>query len=77
MDVVWAYGRSTAAGRRYARLSGLPLLHRPWLAGSASNWENHLRGGGASFTVELPAGSLDAAGVERQVRAVLGVAAAG
>ena len=77
MDVVWAYGRSTAAGRRYARLSGLPLLHRPWLAGSASNWENHLRGGGASFTVELPAGSLDRAGIARQVRAVLGVATAG
>jgi protein MpaA len=76
LDVVWAYGRSTAAGRRYARLSGLPLLHRPWLAGSATNWQNHLRGGGSSLTVELPAGSLDALGVARQVRAVLGVSGA-
>ena len=74
LDVVWAYGRSTAAGRRYARLAGMRLLHRPWLAGSATNWQNHLRGGGASLTVELPAGPLDARGVARQVRAVLGVA---
>jgi protein MpaA len=74
MDVVWAYGRSTAAGRRYARLAGMRLLHRSWLAGSATNWQNHLAGGGVSLTVELPAGSLDASGVARQVRAVLGVA---
>lgn len=74
MDLVWAYGRSTAAGRRYARLAGMRLLHRSWLAGSSTNWQNHLRDGGASITVELPAGSLDAAGVARQVRAVLGAA---
>jgi hypothetical protein len=74
MDVVWAYGRSTAAGARYAHLAGMHLLHRPWLAGSATNWQNHLRGGGASITVELPAGSLDAADVQRHVRAVLGLA---
>jgi len=74
MNVVWAYGRSTAAGRRYARLAGMRLLHRSWLAGSATNWQNHLRGGGVSLTVELPAGSLDSRGVARQVRAVLGVA---
>lgn len=72
LDVVWAYGRSAGAGRRYARLAGMRLLHRPWLAGSATNWQNHLRDGGASITVELPAGSLDGAGVARQVRAVLG-----
>jgi protein MpaA len=74
LDVVWAYGRSTAAGRRYARLAGMRLLHRRWLAGSATNWQNHLRGGGASLTVELPAGALDAGAIARQVRAVLGVA---
>ena len=74
MDLVWAYGRSTAAGRRYARLAGMRLLHRSWLAGSATNWQNHLPGGGASITVELPSGALDAAGVARQVRAVLGSA---
>jgi murein peptide amidase A len=76
MDVVWAYGRSTAAGRRYARLAGMRLLHRSWLAGSATNWQNHLPDGGASLTVELPAGSLDRNGIGRQVRAVLGLALA-
>jgi len=76
MDVVWAYGRSTTAGRRYARLAGMRLLHRSWLAGSATNWQNHLPSGGVSITVELPAGSLDANGIGRQVRAVLGLALA-
>jgi len=73
---VWAYGRSTAAGRRYARTAGLRFLHRPWLAGSATNWQNHLRGGGVSLTVELPAGALDAAALARQVRAVLALSGA-
>ena len=76
MDVVWAYGRSTAAGRRYAQLAGMRLLHRSWLAGSATNWQNHLPDGGASITVELPAGSLDRNGLRRQVSAVLGLALA-
>jgi protein MpaA len=74
MDVVWAYGRSTAAGRRYAAVSGLPLLHRPWLAGSSTNWQNHRPGGGASLTVELPAGALTPAEALRQARAVLAAA---
>ena len=76
LDVVWAYGRSTAAGRRYAQLAGMRLLHRSWLAGSATNWQNHLPDGGASITVELPAGSLDRNGLRRQVSAVLGLALA-
>jgi murein peptide amidase A len=76
MDVVWAYGRSTTAGRRYAQVAGMRVLHRSWLAGSATNWQNHLQGGGASLTVELPAGSLDRNGLRRQVRAVLGLALA-
>jgi protein MpaA len=76
MDLVWAYGRSTATGRRYARLAGMRLLHRPWLAGSATNWQNHLPDGEASITVELPAGSLDANGIRRHVAAVLGLALA-
>jgi murein peptide amidase A len=76
LDEVWAYGRSSAVGRRYARLSGLPYAHHRWLAGSATNWQNHLAGRGASITVELPAGRLDAAAVGRHVRAVLGLALA-
>lgn len=71
MDLVWAYGRSTAVGRRYARVAGLPFLHRPWLAGSATNWQNHLAGGGASITVELPAGEPTRAALAREVKAVL------
>jgi murein peptide amidase A len=74
LNVVWAYGRSSPAGRRYAQLAGMRYLHRAWLAGSATNWQNHVRGGGASITVELPAGQLDAAGVRRHVRAILGLA---
>ena len=73
LDLVWAYGRSAAAGRRYARLAGMPYAHRRWLDGSATNWQNHLPDGGASFTVELPAGELSPAAVHRHVRAVLGL----
>ncbi len=74
MDLVWAYGRSSVAGHRYARLAGMRYRHWRWLAGTASNWQNHRADDERSITVELPAGSLDAAAVRRQVRAVLGVA---
>jgi len=71
LDAVWAFGGSTRAGRGYARLAGMRLLHQRWLDGTAANWQNHLAHGGASFTVELPAGRLDANGIRRQVAAVL------
>jgi hypothetical protein len=35
MNVVWAFGPSTAAGWIYARLAGMPLYHHHWLAGSS------------------------------------------
>ncbi len=73
LDLVWAYGRSSQAGRRYAHLAGLRYYHHPWLDGTAANWQNRLPDGEVSFTVELPAGRLSASGVARQVRAVLGV----
>jgi murein peptide amidase A len=75
-NLVWAYGRSSAVGARYARLAGMRYRHWRWLEGTATNWQNHLPGGGASFTVELPAGRLDRDGVARQVGAVLRVALA-
>jgi protein MpaA len=75
LNLVWAYGRSSKAGRRYAELARMRYRHARWLDGSATNWQNHLPGGGASFTVELPAGSLDPAAVRRHVRAVLRLAA--
>jgi protein MpaA len=77
LDLVWAWGPSTAAGRRYARAAGMRLYHRPWLAGTASNWQNHQFPGAAAFTVELPAGTLTPRQVRRHVRAVLALAAGG
>jgi protein MpaA len=74
MDVVWAWGPSTAAGRRYAHTAGMRLYHHPWLPGTASNWQNHHLRGAAAFTVELPAGRLTPREVRAQVRAVLAVA---
>jgi protein MpaA len=71
MNVVWAYGPSTAAGRIYAHLSGMALYHHPWLHGTATNWQNHHLPASAALTIELPAGSLTAAQVRRHVHAVL------
>ncbi len=71
MDLVWAWGPSSAAGRIYARASGMRFYHHHWLDGTAPNWQNHHLPGSSSFTVELPAGSLSAQQVRRHVRAVL------
>ena len=75
MDVVWAWGPSSAAGRIYSRASGLPFYHHHWLPGTATNWQNHHLPGSAAITVELPAGSLSPAGLRRQVHAVMTLAA--
>jgi protein MpaA len=75
MDVVWAWGPSSAAGRLYARVAGMRLYHHHWLPGTAANWQNHVLPHTSSFTVELPAGRLDPVQLRRQVRAVLRVAA--
>ena len=58
MNLVWAWGPSSDAGRFYARAAGMRFYHHPWLHGTATNWQNHRLPGSASFTVELPAGSL-------------------
>lgn len=76
MNLVWAFGPSSAAGRIYARAAGMRFYHHHWLDGTATNWQNHHLPGSASFTVELPAGSLTPAQVRHQVRAVLTLAAA-
>ena len=76
MNLVWAWGHSSRAGRIYARASGMRFYHEPWLAGTAPNWQNHHLPGTASFVVELPAGRLSPAQVRRHVRAVLAVGAA-
>ena len=71
MDLVWAWGGSSRAGRLYARASGLRFYHHHWLPGTAPNWQNHHLPGTASFVVELPAGRLTARQVRRHVHAVL------
>jgi protein MpaA len=76
MNLVWAWGPSSGAGRIYARAAGMRFYHRHWLHGTATNWQNHHLAGSASFTVELPAGSLTAQGVRGQVHAVLTLGAA-
>src|ERR1700730_6415446 len=76
MNLVWAWGASSRAGRSYARAAGMRFYHRHWLHGTATNWQNHHLPGSSSLTVELPAGSLSAQQVRRQVRAVLMLAAA-
>jgi murein peptide amidase A len=71
MDLVWAWGPSRAAGRRYARLSGMRFAAMPWLDGTAPHWQKLRLPGTSSFVVELPAGPLTAAAAERYARAVL------
>jgi protein MpaA len=74
LDLVWAWGLSSAAGRIYARAAGMRFYHHPWLRGTAPNWQNHHLPGSSSFVVELPAGSLSLDQVRRQQRAVLRLA---
>jgi protein MpaA len=76
MNLVWAWGPSRDAGRIYAHAAGMRFYHRHWLNGTATNWQNHHLPGSASFTVELPSGSLTPAQVRRQAHAVLTLAAA-
>jgi murein peptide amidase A len=76
MNLVWAWGPSTTAGRIYARAAGMRFYHRHWLHGTATNWQNHHLPSSAAFTVELPAGSLTPQQVRRQVHAVLTLVAA-
>lgn len=71
LDLIWAWGGSSSAGRIYAHAAGMRFYHHHWLTGTAANWQNHHLPGTASFDVELPAGSLSPAGVRRQVHAVL------
>jgi hypothetical protein len=52
------------------------VYHHPWLAGTATNWQNHHLPGSAAFTVELPAGNLTPPQLRRHVRAVLTLATA-
>ena len=68
LNLVWAYGRSSRAGRRYARSSRACATTttrgstaRPRTGRAASRAER------SAFTVELPAGALGPSGIARQV----------
>jgi protein MpaA len=71
MNLVWAWGPSTRAGRIYARAAGMRFYHHHWLHGTAVNWQNHQLPGTASFAVELPAGNLSPRQVRQHVHALL------
>jgi protein MpaA len=76
LNLVSAFGPSSGAGRVYARAAGMRFYHHHWLDGTATNWQNHHLPDTASFTVELPAGTLSPRQVRRQALAVLRVARA-
>jgi protein MpaA len=48
-------GGDPAIERRYAQLSGLPLVRLRRYPGSASSWQNHALPGSTAFVAELPA----------------------
>jgi protein MpaA len=75
MNLVWASGGSSVAGRIYARAARMRLYHHPSLPGTASNWQNDHLPDSSALTVELPAGKLSHQQVQRHVRAVLTLAA--
>ena len=60
--------------RRYAERVGLPLKWIGRFHGSVAAWENETFPGTAAFVVELPAGALSAAAVDRHAHAVLALA---
>jgi protein MpaA len=68
--LVRAWGPSLAAGRRFARLAGMPFHAIPWPAGTAPNWQNSRFPGAASFVVELPRARPGAVTESRLDRAV-------
>jgi hypothetical protein len=69
--LVRAWGRSIAAGRRYAQFAQARFRRLPWPSGSASNWQNHRFRRGSSFVVELPPGPISPAGAQRYAQAVI------
>jgi protein MpaA len=72
--LVRAWGPSLRAGRRYARLAGVPFRALAWPGGTASNWQNHLRPHETSFVVELPPGPLTPLAARPYAQALLRLA---
>ena len=67
-------GGSPLLVRRYAHLAGVRVRRLARYPGSASRWQNHRFPGTTAFVVELPAGTLSPAVVERHSRAVRALA---
>jgi murein peptide amidase A len=74
LDLVDDSTGNLALERRFAHAAGLRLRRLPREPGSAVTWENHRFPRATAFVVELPAGALPAAAVERLARAVYAVA---
>jgi protein MpaA len=72
--IVRAWGQSLAAGRRYARFSGMIFRRIHWPNGTAPNWQNHRFPGTSSFVVELPPGPISERRAARQATAVFRLA---
>jgi protein MpaA len=70
LGVVDESGGSPQIERRFARQAMLPLRRLPRYPGSAVGWQNHQLAGTTAFVVELPAGALAAAQVNRLAGAV-------
>jgi murein peptide amidase A len=74
LDVVDSSTGDITLLRRFAAVAGEPLRPLTRYGGSAVTWENAHFPGTSPFVVELPAGRLAPAAVQRYVRAVLAVA---
>jgi beta-N-acetylhexosaminidase len=70
-----ARGADPAVVRAYGRRVGLPARKLPFLRGTATSWQNHTFPGTSAFVVELAAGPLSRAQVDRHVRAILAASA--
>jgi protein MpaA len=77
LDLVDRSGGDPAVERAYARLVQRPLVRLPRYPGSVAGWQDHVFPGSTAFVVELPAGTLDRARVERYSDAILALARAG
>ncbi len=74
LDVVDSSTGDVTLLRRFAAVAGERLQPLTPYGGSAVTWESARFPGTSPFVVELPAGSLSAAALQRYVRAVLAVA---
>jgi murein peptide amidase A len=74
LDVVDDSSGDPALERRFASIAGEPVRPLTRYGGSAVTWESARFPGTSPFVVELPAGTLAPAAVQRYVRAVLAVA---